>query len=84
MTNNRKFAATSIVTAFAVIGAALPIRRIHKDLYVRFPDVDRKIIRQAYRHFLVRIAKGQIDVDGLDYDAMDKLLLEEVTEMYAA
>lgn len=83
MLNNRKFAAASIVTAIAVLGAGLTLRSYHKDLYGRFPDIDRKVVRQAYRKFVARAAKGQIDTDGLTDAEMDRLFLQEIAEIYA-
>lgn len=63
MDKNAKIGAVSAVAGFAAASAAVKFRSYHQDLYGRFPDVDRKIVRKAFRRMLLKALTGQYTDD---------------------
>ena len=74
---------TAIIASTAVVGfvglATTAYQSTMKDLYKRFPDLDHKVIRKAYRTFIMNSAAQQYgDMNDFDYNQMDKIFLDIV------
>lgn len=84
MTNNQK-----TVSSIALMGAVFAVASVvgwwtslQKDLYGRFPNHDRKVIRKAYRSFLKNSAAGLYgDIDPLTDEEMDALFMLEIVRV---
>jgi hypothetical protein len=69
---------TAVVTAVSV-AAALHYRSMSDAVVARFPEIDSKIARKAYRRMLIKAYSGEYnDIDTASDDAMDVLFNVEV------
>jgi hypothetical protein len=80
---NQILVASALVVAGVTTAAYLNgMRVLHQDLYKRFPDLDHKVIRKAYKQFLKNAANQTYgDMDDFSDDKMDQLFLDIVREM---
>ena len=80
MDKNAKIGAVSAAVGFATATAAVKLHKYHQDLYGRFPDVDRKIVRKAYRRMLLKALTGGYtdDLQSASDADMDVLFKVEV------
>lgn len=80
--NTKKTAATIIVVGGVTVVAAKTMNHYHQDIYNRFPELDRKIGRKAFRRFLWHSFTQQTgDLQDLTDEQMDVLFLEEVRKL---
>lgn len=64
---NRKQTSWAIGTALsAVVLGTYYWQSLLQDMYARFPDIDRKVVRKAFRRFVLESLRGKYQ--GLDFD----------------
>ena len=68
------------VTA-AAVAVALPMNVCYNQLYVRFPNFDRKIIRKAYNKMMLDAIMQKVHCANLDDWQMDVMFLTYVTKV---
>lgn len=85
MNNPTKIAIASIAVVGTVAAVAKTSHDYNQDLYERFPDVDRKIVRQAYRRMMTKAITGhyQADMQHWNDELMDTLFRVEVINLLA-
>lgn len=83
MNNNQKMiAATAIAIGALSVFSVIQLNTYVKQLQERFPEIDKKIVRKAYRNMLIAaFAQEYGDLDGLDVQLMEKLFLDEVQKL---
>lgn len=82
MDNNTKTAIAVAVVAIAVVGATVQMKSLSNQVVERFPDIDPKVARKAYRKMMLKAAAGQYtDAELSDDAAMDKLFLVEAMKL---
>ena len=64
----------------AVVGIALARQLVYRDLYKTFPNVDRQILRTAYRNAVVNAFTGQYEA-GMSTSEIRELVLNEVEKV---
>ena len=80
-TTQKIAAATAAVTATSA-GVGVLFHNYHQDIYSRFPEVDRKIARKAFRRMLLTSFSGLYTNDQLATDeSMDQLFLQQVRDL---
>ncbi len=82
MNKNQMLVASALVVSGVTTAAYLNgMRVLHADLYQRFPDLDHKVIRRAYKQFLKNAADQKYgDMDSFTDYKMDQLFLDIVRE----
>lgn len=81
---NKPMIITTAVAAVSVTAIALSMNAYYKDLkdlYNRFPNLDRKIIRKAYNKFMLDAIMQKTDVAYLDHRQMDLMFLTYITKV---
>ena len=80
--NNPAKIATSVAVVSLGAVSVVQWRSLIADMLERFPDIDPKIVKKAYRAFLMKALTGQLeDLSNLNDSMMDKLFLAEVTRL---
>lgn len=81
MTNTQKIAA-SVVIVVAVTATAVKVHEYNTDLYGRFPELDRKVVRKAFRKMMAKSLRGELtDAQTANDDTMDATFLRIVCDM---
>lgn len=85
MNNPAKIAIASVAVVATVAAVAKTSHDYNQDLYERFPDVDRKIVRRAYRRMMTKAFTGQYETDMQHWndEVMDTLFRVEVFNLLA-
>lgn len=82
MRKSTQVAAASVLVLAGSVYVGLATRRTNKQLYARFPELDHKIVRKAYRNLLNDVVSGQIDVHTYNPACdFDMLLRQEAFEL---
>lgn len=82
MNNTQKTTIASVVVVGAIAAIAVQFHSYHQDLYGRFPELDRKIVRKAYRRMMLVALSGQLtDEQTANDDTMDRVFLDEVQKL---
>lgn len=84
MNKNQKTiaAASAVVVTLAAVTTAAGFHAAHKDLYERFPEIDHKIVRKAYRRIMWNSLNQQYSDEMLaDTNRMDALFLQTVQDL---
>ena len=80
--NNTQKIAIPVLVAGTAIAAVMTTRSYNNDLYNRFPEYDRKIVRKAYRRLMLKSLSGKLDQAMLTSDdGMDMLFIAEVENL---
>lgn len=67
------------------LGAILGVRSLHKDLYDRFPTLDKKVVRKAYWTFYRKALTNHYgDISDATDAQMDQYFLQEVAALQPA
>lgn len=84
MSKKTKFA-IAIPFGMVVIFCTL-LYRWYQDIYTRFPELDRKVARKAYRKMLWKAFTGQLPDDLDDYtdEEMDDVYRQIIQELQPA
>lgn len=78
----KTIATVSAISAGTVVGGlAVYLHLLHKDLYKEFPEIDRKILREAFNKTLVKAMKGDYDVNQLSDSEVETLFLHQVANI---
>ena len=75
--NNKQKATLCVLAVFGVAGV-VQFKRYQKMVCTRFPEIDPKIARKAYRTMFMKAATNQYDTLPESDEDMDKLFLAEV------
>lgn len=82
MNETQKTAIAILIVGAISASVAAQLHKYHQDLYARFPAIDRKIVRKAYRRFLLKAYSGRTgDLQDLTDEQMDVLFLAEVQNL---
>lgn len=85
MNKNQKILASAVlVVGLTVVVAVTKWQSWIQDIEGRFPEIDRKILRKAYRKFMTNSALGKyndLDLDVYDDEQMDVLFMREVNKL---
>lgn len=82
---NKKTTASVLVVGTAVVVAASTVRSYNQDIYNRFPQVDRKVARKAYRKMLWKAFNGELtDAQTSTDEIMDVVFLDLVRQIETA
>lgn len=74
-----KIALTVIIIAGVVVGVPLTMARVFENmLYKRYPELDRKAVREAYAQFMTNCANGDYGDSNLVTLEMMYPLLDEI------
>lgn len=79
--NTVKIAATVIATAAVTAGVVHFDRMMVQDVAERFPMFDKKLMKKAYRKYLLNSLTGKyahLDLDNYTDEQMDELFLDVV------
>lgn len=56
-----------------ILGVVIGYRKLLQDMYGRFPELDKKLVRKTYNHMNLQSLAGRLDVENLDDTEMDAL-----------
>lgn len=77
--------AASVVTAGLSVAVMRTVRHYHQDIYDRFPELDRKVARKAFRKLLLKSFTQQYTDEQLrSYENIDRLFLAEYENLKTA
>lgn len=80
MNKNALIASAALVAGVAIV-VVTKLNSYHKDLYARFPDLDRKVVRKAYRQFMKNATNDVYgDMSNFSEELMDSHFLAIVQE----
>lgn len=80
MTKNQKIAAAAVVSLTVV--AAIQYKSLVTQVEARFPEIDKKIVRKAYRNMMMKSFAGGYATESMSSDqAMDAFFLTEVEKL---
>lgn len=83
--NTRTKIAASIVTVGLSAAVVKTMHHYYQDIYTRFPELDRKVARKAFRKLLLKsAAQNYTDEQLSSYDNIDKLFLAEYDKLKTA
>jgi hypothetical protein len=70
----------AISAGTVVIGAALSLHKLHRELYKDFPELDRKIVRKAFRKTMVNAVLGDYPTELSDAE-VEAIFLRQVARI---
>lgn len=74
MNKNQKIAGSAGLVGFLAATTVVRFHQYNQDLYGRFPDLDRKIVRKAYRKMMLRALRGTYTDEQLETDESSDLV----------
>lgn len=75
---------TLVISVAGMAVSSLALNKLHKEIYERFPNTDRKVLRKAFNKFFLDALTGRTEVPGHATDEeMDAIFLKYVRKYEA-